>query len=204
MRDFWKNNGLSVVMFGLFGLFLVGQALTGWSVFNEDRHEHGLAAVGLGAYLLTGHFVEAVFENWESEFLQMGSYVLLTVYLFQKGSAESKEPGVFGQVGRPPRPVSWLRRNSLSLALFTIFAASFVAHGLGGVRQACAEARMHGEEACESLLGYMTGSQFWFESFQNWQSEFLAVGSLVVLSIWLRQQGSPESKGVNEPNDKTG
>jgi hypothetical protein len=204
MKSFWRNNGLSVVMFGLFGLFLAGQALAGWSVSNDDRGEHGLAAVSLGTYLLSGHFIEAVFENWESEFLQMGAYVLLTVYLFQKGSAESKEPGKFGQVGRPPhRVASWLYRNSLGLALFGIFAVSFALHGLGGWQESCSEARMH-HEACESVMGYMTSNQFWFESLQNWQSEFLAVGALVLLSIWLRQQGSPESKAVGDPNDKTG
>jgi hypothetical protein len=217
MKEFWQNYSLSIVMFGLFGLFLIGQALTGFQVYNEELEQHGRAAVSLAAYLLTGHFMEAVFENWESEFLQMGAYVFLTVYLFQKGSAESKRPGKFEQVDVPPRkrrqgapwPVragGWvlkLYQNSLSLVLMTFFAVSLLLHGVGGARAACLEQQFH-HQPCESLMNYMTSSQFWFESFQNWQSEFLAVGSLIVLSIWLRQQGSPESKPVDAPHSETG
>jgi hypothetical protein len=216
MKSFWRNNSLSIVVFGLFGLFLTGQIFTGFAVDNQDLQEHGATAISFGAYLLSGHFMEAVFENWESEFLQMSAYVVLTVFLVQKGSAESKAPGKFEQVDAAPKakrgapwPVrrgGWtlmLYQNSLALALFGLFLMSFALHGIGGARAACDEAKLHGQQ-CESVVGYMTGTQFWFESFQNWQSEFLAVGSLVLLSIWLRQQGSPESKPVSGPDEKTG
>ena len=194
MNKFWRNHGLTVTMFALFALFLVGQALTGWQVFNQDQTDHGLADVGLGQYLQRGHFIEAVFENWESEFLQMGSYVFLTVYLFQKGSAESRDPR-----GRKPKysrhPRLWLYENSLGLAFLGLFVASFLLHAAGGSHEACREAAWHGQE-CPGMFAYLTTSQFWFESFQNWQSEFLAVGAIVVLSIFLRQKGSPESRPV--------
>jgi len=216
MKAFWRNNSLSVVVLALFGLFLLGQAFTGFAVNNQELSEHGRAAIGFGAYLLSGHFMEAVFENWESEFLQMGAYVLLTVWLVQKGSAESKAPGKFEQVDaapkrkrRAPWPVrrgGWvlkLYQNSLVIAMFGLFFVSFILHGIGGTRAACDEQRLHGQP-CESVIGYMTSSQFWFESFQNWQSEFLAVGSLIIFSIWLRQQGSPESKPVSASHVKTG
>jgi hypothetical protein len=206
MKDFWRNNGLSVTMLGLFGLFLTGQILTGYAVHNEELADHGQAAISLLSYLASGHFVEAVFENWESEFLQMGAYVVLTVWLFQKGSSESKEPGKFDAVDKAPKRgwrSSWWYRNSLAIALFALFVMSFVLHGMGGAAAACEESRQH-DQPCESTIGYMTSSQFWFESFQNWQSEFLAVASLILLSIWLREEGSPESKPVDAPNDKTG
>lgn len=219
MKNFWKNNSLSIVMFSLFALFLIGQIVTGLQVNNEDLQQHGQAAMGLWEYLKSGHFGEALFENWESEFLQMSAYVFLTVFLYQKGSAESKDPGKFEQVDRDPEkqrrnktapwPVhegGWLLmlyKNSLALALGMIFLGAFVLHGIEGAREVCSEAQLHGEK-CETTIGYMTGSQFWFESFQNWQSEFLAVWALIVLSIFLRQQGSPESKPVAASNMKTG
>lgn len=220
MKMFWQNNSLSVVMLGLFGVFLAGQLITGWAVYNQELTEHGWEGLSLGAYLLSGHFVEAVFENWESEFLQMSMYVLLTVYLFQKGSSESKAPGKFEAVDREPtalerlskkspwpvRRGGWvlkLYEHSLVLALAGLFVGSFVMHGVGGARANCVEDQLHGEP-CQSVAEYMTSSQFWFESFQNWQSEFLAVGALILLSVWLRQKGSPESKPVAAPNDETG
>ena len=216
MKTFLRNNGLSIVVFALFLLFLVGQAITGFMVNNDELMLHGAAALSFGPYLISGHFVEAVFENWESEFLQMGAYVLLTVYLFQKGSAESKAIGKFEQVDAEPKskknspwPVKKggimlaLYKNSLVIALFTLCVLSFLLHAAGGSNEACSEDIRHGEQ-CDTMIEYMGTSQFWFESFQNWQSEFLAVFALVMLSIWLRQQGSPESKPVDAPHTKTG
>jgi hypothetical protein len=219
MKNIWRNNSLSIVLFAAFFVCLFGQTMTGYAVYNEDLLEHQQSAVSLPDYLRTGHFGEAVFENWESEFLQMAAYVLLTVFLFQKGSAESKDPDKTEESDEKPERQSsdsnapWpvrkggailvLYKNSLLIAFSLLFLMSFALHAVEGARENCREGAVHQQE-CETLVEYATGSQFWFESFQNWQSEFLAVGSIVVLSIFLRQQGSPESKPVASPHSATG
>lgn len=219
MKRFWKNNSLSIVLFAAFFVCLFGQIVTGYQVYNEDRQEHQQPTVSVPTYLTSGHFGEAVFENWESEFLQMAAYVLLTVFLFQKGSAESKDPTKSNEADSKPegktkaRDVPWpvrrggfalmLYKNSLFIAFAVLFIASFSLHAVEGARENCREGQIH-QQQCESLVEYATGPQFWFESFQNWQSEFLAVGSIVVLSIFLRQQGSPESKPVAAMHSTTG
>ncbi|MCD6050445.1 MAG: hypothetical protein K0Q55_1848, partial [Verrucomicrobia bacterium] len=191
MKTFLRNNGLSIVLTGIFLLLLVGQALTGWKSHNEEQRDHGRAEMTFDIYLQSGHFWEAVFENWESEFLQMGAYVLLTAFLFQKGSAESNDPEEKGntppkRTKDSPRPVKeggWklrLYEHSLSIALLLLFIGSFVGHLLGGARLHQQENIEHGK-AAGTMWDYFTSSQFWFESFQNWQSEFLAVLTLVVL-----------------------
>lgn len=173
----------------------------------------------MSSYLMSGHYGEAVFENWESEFLQMAAYIILTVFLFQKGSAESKDPGKTEKVDavptkktattRSPWPVRKgglplkIYKNSLFTAFVLLFIFSFIMHAIEGSRENCSESFAH-QGKCETFKEYVTGSQFWFESLQNWQSEFLAVGSIVVLSIFLRQQGSPESKPVGASNSTTG
>jgi hypothetical protein len=209
MQKFLRNNGLSLVLLFLFLLFWLGQAVAGWSVFNEEQLEHDGRAIGFAAYLTTPHFIEATAENWESEFLQMAAYVALTAFLFQKGSAESNDPdkhsGHVANARSAPRPKRswgrWLYSYSLSLTLGALFIASFVIHAFGGHAQNNSEEIAHGRVA-SSLLDYVSGAQFWFESFQNWQSEFLAVLTIVVLSIFLRHKGSPESKPVDMPNDR--
>jgi hypothetical protein len=219
MRRFVRENGLSITMFGLFGVFLVAQSLTGWRSYDSDLAEHGAPTLSYAAYLTTGHFVEAVFENWESEFLQMASYIALTVWLVQKGSPESKplteeedspgEPGAAGDPSRLPGPVrrgGWLLRiyeHSLSLAFVVLFLTAIVLHAIGGAREFSSEQVLHGEPPV-SLATFVTTSTFWFQSFQNWQSEFVAMGTLVVLSIFLRERGSPQSKPVEAPHDQTG
>jgi hypothetical protein len=200
---------------------LVGQVLTGARQFNGERALHGEPPVQLGAYLGTGHFLEATAENWESEFLQMAVYVFFTVWFFQRGSAESKSPDEAEEVDRDPRlahgkrlaeapgPVrrgGWILKlyeHSLTLAFFLLFVASFWLHAWGGLRMHNEEARSHGQPP-ETLGDYVGSSQFWFESLQNWQSEFLAIASMVLLSIVLRQRGSPESKPVDAPHRQTG
>ncbi len=219
MRRFLRENGLSLAMFGLFCLFLAAQSVTGLASYNQEQQEHKEPQVGYAEYLGTGHFIEAVFENWESEFLQMGLYVLLTAFLFQKGSSESKDPegeepvdedprdardkpGVPGPVRRRGLALA-LYEHSLTIALLGLFLLSIALHAVGGVMQYNEEQLEHGEQAV-SLLGFVGTSQFWYESFQNWQSEFLAVGTLAVLSIFLRQRGSPESKPIAAPHAETG
>lgn len=219
MQRFLRNNGLSLVLLALFAVFLGGQSYTGWQVENTDREEHDKPPLAYTAYLQSGHFIEATFENWESEYLQMGAYVLLTVFLFQRGSSESKDPDnpeqdtpdpeQERQDPEAPWPVRQgglalkLYENSLSLALMLLFVGAFVMHAIGGTWVSNEERTLHGE-APQTVWDFMHSTDFWFQSFQNWQSEFLAVLSVVVLSIWLRQRGSPESKKVADPHHKTG
>jgi hypothetical protein len=215
MNTFWRYNGLSLVLAGIFLVLLGGQAWVGWRSYNDGQMEHAGEVVSFPKYLKTGHFWEAVFENWESEFLQMGAYVLLTTCLFQKGSAESNDPdGEEAESSAKPSkdspgPVQkggWylkLYEHSLSLALLTLFVLSFLGHLFGGLCLYNEENVQHGKP--EVAVGeYIVTSQFWFECFQNWQSEFLAVLSLVVLSVWLREKGSSESKKVEAPHSETG
>ncbi len=203
----------------LFILTFGAQVVAGMHEYNNEQIDHGQPEVGFAQYLSTGHFMEATAENWESEFLQMAAYVLLTVALFQKGSSESKKLDEPEAVDRDPRkakgrkdapgPVrrgGWILRlyeNSLSLAFLGLFVVSFVLHAMGGAREYTAEQLQHGGDGV-SVLQYMHTARFWFESTQNWQSEFLALLGMVVLSIFLRQRGSPESKPVDAPHSQTG
>jgi glycerol uptake facilitator-like aquaporin len=218
-RRFLFENGLVLAATALFLFSFAGQILTGHAVYNEEQQEHASPTISLVDYLRTGDFVEATAENWESEFLQMAVFVILTVFLYQRGSSESKtieEPDPVDQ--RPeearadpdaPGPVRrggaalWFYKHSLSLALFALFVVSFVAHAIGGSAKYNEEQQQHGQPQI-SVLGYFASSQFWFESFQNWQSEFLSVGVLVLFSIWLREQGSAQSKPVAAPHSDTG
>ena len=205
MKRFFKDNGLSLVLLVLFIAFWALQSVTGFCVYNEEQALHGSPEISYPEYLVSGHFWQATAENWESEFLQMGFYVILTTFLFQRGSAESNDPDEAEQLAaqRRRKPSTWLYRNSLSLAFLALFLLTFVIHATGGWKELNEERAEHGQ-APESLAGFLGHAEFWFQSFQNWQSEFLAVLSIVVLSIFLRQSGSPESKEVEDPNSKTG
>ena len=217
MKRWLRDNGLSVVLFSLFFLFLAGQTATGYRTFNRDQRDHHAPPVTFGEYLTSGHFGEAVFENWESEFLQMSGYVLLTIWLTQKGSSESKKPDGANDVDRDPASSTrsnkpWpakrgglvlkLYENSLSIAFVLLFTLSFILHGQQGSMVYNEEQIEHGGKPV-STMTYMRTSQFWFESFQNWQSEFLATGCVVLFSVFLRQKGSPESKPVDMSNAET-
>lgn len=202
VKQFLKYNGLSLTLTGLFLLFWAGQAVTGWVVYNGEAEQHGSMAVTFTTYLTSGHFWQATGENWESEFLQMMVYVVFTCFLFQKGSAESKDPDAPPEVSAKPRRSFWYR-NSLSLTLGMLFAGSFLIHAAGGWKVANEELVQHGGRPL-SYWQFARSAEFWFQSFQNWQSEFLAVLAIVVLSIFLRQEGSPESKAVDAPNSATG
>jgi hypothetical protein len=220
MRKIFHDNGLSIVLIGAFLLILVGQAAAGFYAYNKEQHEHGQPAEDFVGYIGSSHFLEATMENWESEFLQMFAFVVLTACLFQKGSAESKKPDEPEQVDKDPRKsrnkkdapwpvrkggfVLTLYENSLSLAFLLLFFVAFTLHAVGGAEEYNQNQREHGSSEVVSTLEYMGTPQFWFESFQNWQSEFLAVGAMVVLSIFLRQKGSPESKRVDSPHSETG
>ncbi|HEY6644837.1 DUF6766 family protein [Povalibacter sp.] len=219
MKRFWKDNGLSLVLFAFFLAALLGQSLAGYAVELHELQTHGQPSIPFADYLRSGDFVEVTMENWESEFFQMFVYVVFTVFLFQRGSAESKSPDESSDVDRDPRlranlddvpgPVKrggWrlkLYENSLSLTFLALFLVSFLLHAAGGVRAYNEQLHQHGEPAL-TFADYLFSSQFWFESLQNWQSEFLAIWSMVVLSIFLRQRGSPESKPVDAPHAQTG
>jgi hypothetical protein len=214
-----RENGLSLALLALFVIALLGQALAGWRSDTEERRQHGEPAVTLPAYLASGTFLAATFENWESEFLQMGTFVLLTVFLRQKGSPESKkldepepedeDPAAHGDDPNAPWPVRKggivlrLYAHSLSIAMLLLFILSFMLHAAGSAWRASEEAARHGDPAV-GLLENLGNAEFWFESLQNWQSEFLAVAALALLGIYLRERGSPESKPVAAPHGDTG
>jgi hypothetical protein len=221
MRRLLRENGLSIVWLGLFFVTLIfGQSVAGHREYNNDQKEHGRPEVGYAEYVGSAHFVEATMENWESEFLQMFLFIVLTACLYQKGSAESKKIDEEEEVDRDPRAskhkkdAPWPVRkgglalkvyeNSLSLAFLLLFLGSLFLHAAGGAREYNQDQAEHGQPERVSTLQYMGTSRFWFESLQNWQSEFLAVGLMVVLTIWLRQKGSPESKPVDAPHSQTG
>jgi hypothetical protein len=220
MRKILRENGLSIVLILLFLLSLAAQAVAGMYEYNDEQQLHGQPTVDFIGYLGSAHFLEATMENWESEFLQMFAFVVLTAFLFQKGSAESKKLDEEEPVDRDPRKsrkkkdAPWpvrkggltltLYEYSLSLAFLLLFLASFALHAIGGAEEYNQSQREHGSSEVVSTLQYMGTSRFWFESFQNWQSEFLAVAAMVVLSIFLRQRGSPESKPVDSPHSQTG
>jgi hypothetical protein len=214
MRDILRNNGLSVALFALFLASFVGQAIAGWYALGEELATHGQPAPDLLAYLATGHFLSATFENWESEFLQMTVYVVLTAVLIQKGSPESRNPDESPEERSACSPNApwparkggvWLQlyAHSLSITLLALFALSFWLHLLGSTRRANEEALLHAAPA-ETAAERLADLEFWYESFQNWQSEFLSIGVLVVLGIFLRERGSPESKPVHAPHSQTG
>lgn len=211
MKTFFRDNGLTIALMAMFLLSTLGMIWAGHAAYNEELQEHGSAPIGVLAYLGSGDFLSALFENWESEFLQMSVYVVLTAMLFQRGSAESRDPD------DPDRPddelpaamrrrspvLSWLYKYSLGTALALLFVASFGLHWWASLAAANEEALRHGGEV-QSLGSYLSNVQLWFESFQNWQSEFLSTAVLVVLSIFLRHKGSPESKPVSARNEETG
>jgi len=213
------DRALTLTLMAMFLLSLVGQLVTGFAEYNNEQREHGEATIAMTGYLATGHLWEALFENWESEFLQMAVFVLLTTFLIQKGSPESRRPGVNELVDADPRdfandpdapwPVrrgGWILRfyeHSLGLAFVLLFLTAWVGHALGGFAEYAADQVTHHQPRPE-FTDYLISARFWFESFQNWQSEFLAIASMVWLAVYLRQRWSPESKPVHAPHAETG
>ena len=214
-----REHGLVLMNVALFAIFLTGMTITGWQVSNDEALQHGASAQGLGAYLASGDFWEAVSENWESEFLQMASYVAFTIFLFQKGSSESKPIGKPAPQDEDPRnhrtdpdapwPVrrgGWvlvLYENSMLIVFAVLFVAAFVTHAISGAAAYSQEQVQHGMPGV-TPIEYLGTSQFWFESFQNWQSEFMVVALLAGTAVYLRQRGSGESKPVHAPHSETG
>lgn len=215
-RTFFYRNGLTIVFLFLFLLTLGAQALTGWKQHNQDLKENHATEIKLTSYLGSGHFISATFENFESEFLQMSLYVLLTISLRQVGSAESKSLDGDEEVDRKPEPNKdapwavkkggWILRvysNSLSICFGILFFISWGLHLYGSWSNHNVE-QLAKHLPTITVVEYLGQPEFWFETFQNWQSEFLSVASIVFLTIFLRQKGSPESKPVDAPNMETG
>lgn len=219
MRKIWLNWGLSISLLICFLVSQIGVSIVGMVKFNDEQKSHHQSGITYIEYVQSAEFLEATMENWESEFLQMFAYVIFTVYLYQKGSAESKAPGQRAEVDADPRfeiltpATPWpvkrgglilaLYENSLSLALFILFLVAFVLHAVGGAAAYSHQQILHGELPV-TTLEYLAGAQFWFESLQNWQSEFFSIALMVLLSVFLRQRGSPESKPVATPHWQNG
>src|SRR5690606_2709881 len=217
MKTFLRNNGLSLVFLILFALSLLGQTFFGIQEHNAELLETGGSPVALAQYLVSGHFLQSTFENWESEFLQMALFVIFTIFLQQKGSSESKDFDKNEEVDREPSPArknapwpvragGWMLliyKHSLTIALTLLFLFSFAMHFYGSLKDENGKLARMGEPMVD-MAQYITDSRFWFESFQNWQSEFLSIFAIVVLSIFLRQYGSSQSKPVDAPDMETG
>jgi hypothetical protein len=222
MKRFLKENSLSLFFFAIFLLALLGQAISGHNLYNEEAVQHGESTISFWRYLTSSDFGQAVMENWQSEYLQFALFALATVWLLQKGSSESKELDQSGtesdkdqKIGRYAEGDSprWARvgglrtaiySNSLIIAMALIFFGSWFAQSATGWTAYNQEQHDHGDPRL-SWWGYVGSSDFWQATFQNWQSEFLAVGSFAVLVVYLRQRGSPESKPVGASiKDATG
>jgi hypothetical protein len=221
VRRFLRDNGLGLFFLAIFVATLIGQALVGHADFNHQQVAHHDDPVSLGRYLLSSDFGADVLENWQSEYLQFTLYILATVWLLQRGSPESKELDQAGResdeeqkVGehatedspRWARVGGWRRAlysNSLVILMVAIWLASWAVQAVTGHAAYNAEQFDH-QEASLTWLQYVGTSDFWNRTLQNWQSEFLAVGSMAVFSIYLRQRGSPESKPVGAPHEATG
>ena len=216
MRRWVHDRALTIVLMAMFLLCLAAQIVTGLWEYNDARTTHGREPIALSAYFATGHLWEAVFENWESEFLQMAVFILLTTCLVQKGSPESRRPHIKELVDADPRdfaddpkapwPVrrgGWVLRvyeNSLGLAFVLLFLVSWAAHAWGGFKAFADDQAEHGQQVSQ-FASYLASPRFWFESFQNWQSEFLSIAAMVWLAVYLRQRYSPESKPVHAPHN---
>ena len=221
MRRFVFENSLSLFFGALFFVTLAAQSVAGQRAFNAEERAHGGEPVSWWDYVSSSHFGQAVMENWQSEYLQFTLFILTTIWLVQKGSNESKELDAAGiesdqkqRIGgyasedapRWAKVGGWrtaIYGNSLLLVMFTLFVGSWFAQSLTSWRAFNDERAEHGE-ATMSWTAYVADPDFWERTLQNWQSEFLAVGTMAAFTIYLRQRGSPESKPVGAPHGETG
>ena len=220
MRRWLAENALSLFFFAILVTSLIGQMFAGQRVYNEDAAAHGDPAISFGDYVLSSHFGQAMLENWQSEYLQFSLLILATIWLIQKGSTESSEEsgrespqkqklGGYADEGAaawaklPGGFRRWLFSWSLLLVMFAIWIASWVGQSLTGWNEENNE-RMQHDESPIGWGDYIVSAQFWEDTLQNWQSEFLAAGSMAALSIYLRARGSAESKPVGESHQSTG
>jgi Domain of unknown function (DUF6766) len=221
MRRFVRQNSLSLFFLGLFVLALAGQSIAGYHLYNQEQMEHEGPTIDYARYLVSSDFGANVLENWQSEWLQFWLFALATVWLYQKGSNESKTEQDLGlesdevqRVGThaPTDAPRWARARDWRLTVYSysftivmgvIFLATWLGQSLASWSLFNDELVQHGEPEI-SWGTYVTSSDFWDRSLQNWQSEFLAVGTMAVFTIYLRQRGSPESKPVGAPHTETG
>jgi hypothetical protein len=220
MRRWIRDNSLSLFFLVIFLAALIGQAIAGHILHNEDAMAHHSPTMSFWRYLVSSDFGNAVMENWQSEYLQFMLFMLATVWLIQRGSPESKRPGEEGiesekdqKIGphadeespdwAKPRGIkTFVYSNSLLIVMSTIFFGSWFAQSVTGWTRFNADQVDHHEKTV-SWLGYVGSADFWQATLQNWQSEFLAVGSFVAFTVYLRQRGSAESKPVGAPHDAT-
>jgi hypothetical protein len=220
VRRFLSLNSLSVVFLAIFLATVGAQAIAGRDLFNDNATAHHEKPISLGRYVTSSSFGQAVMENWQSEFLQFSLYIFGTVYLIQKGSPESKRPGEAGTgsdeeqlVGEHAKPNSprwarasgarrWAYEHSLILLMTAIFFGTWFADSACGWSAFDSDQITHHQPKV-SYWGYLGTADFWQSSLQNWQSEFLAIGSMAIFSVYLRQRGSPESKPVGAPHEET-
>jgi hypothetical protein len=221
VRRFLRENSLSIFFGVLFLAAIVGQAVAGHISHNHQQIAHGEPTISLDAYLTSSAFGQAVMENWQSEYLQFMLFMLATVWFLQRGSPESKQPGKPGRETEREQKIGpfasrrsplWARTGGLRTALYSnsllivmgaIFLGAWLAQSLTGWTDYNELQRAHGDPSI-SWGSYVGSAEFWESTLQNWQSEFLAVGSFSVFAIFLRQRGSPESKPVGEPHETTG
>jgi hypothetical protein len=221
MRTFLRNNGLSLFFAAIFLAALVGQSFAGMAQFNQQQLAESMATVSYGEYLTSSDFAVDVAENWQSEYLQFLLYIYATVWLLQRGSPESKDLDEAGtetdeeqRIGEHSRSDSpfWAATGGLRTALYSrsliivmgaIFLASWLAQSLAG-SASYNQQQLSQRQDPVPWLAYLATPDFWNRTLQNWQSEFLAVGSMAIFSVYLRQRGSPESKPVGASHQATG
>jgi Domain of unknown function (DUF6766) len=205
MRRWVGEHSLSLSFILLFAVTLIGQSIAGHISYNSDLAMHGLAGISFASYLGTGNFLDGIFTNWQAALLQLGCLVVFAAKFREKGAAHSLTTRInpHKRLKRSGKKRSWVYRHSLSLAFAVLFALSFIAHLFFGTLDYDAKLRMIGK-ATVTVAVYGTSSAFWFSNMQTWEAEFSAIAIYVVLSIFLRQEGSPESKPVDSSNDVTG
>ena len=205
--NFFVQNSLSIVLLALFIVFLLGQTFSGLALDNDTRVFYGLTKIGYWEYVRTGTFLQGVFSNWQAAILQLGSLIILGVYLHQRGAPHSRRSVQFGHPERKgkrfPPGDAWIRRNSLSLVFFGLFVVAFWIHLVSGAA-AYNQTRAYLHQPPLSVAAFSVSAKFWFSTFQTWQAEYMAIALYVLLSIFLRQEGSPESKPVESSNRETG
>jgi hypothetical protein len=221
LRAFLRDNGLSLVFGALFLAAVVFQAIAGHNEYNDEQRQHNSEQISLSRYVTSARFAAAVLENWQSEYLQFTLFILLTVWFLQRGSPESKEMGKAGGESDEEQKVGdhaeadsplWARvggvrtalySNSLVIVMGLIWIGCWVAQSVSGWTDYNADRLGHHLDVV-GYAKYLTTAEFWERSLQNWQSELLAVGSMAIFAVYLRQRGSPESKPVGSPHEATG
>jgi hypothetical protein len=226
MRRFFRDNGLALFFLAIFLASVAGQAIAGHNLYNEQEAEHAKLLhqqpelISLGRYLTSSSFAQAITENWQSEYLQFMLFIIATIWLVQRGSTESKLPGREGlepdkdqklgphagedapRWARVGGVRTWIYSQSLLIVMGVIFFASWFAQSVSGWSVFNQDAMNHKEQAI-TWVQYLGSSDFWQDTLQNWQSEFLAVGSVAIFTVFLRSRGSAQSKPVGESHDKT-